>query len=168
MSRHLLRVLPAVVAISLLVAVPAFAGEVEEKNKAIARTVLEEVLGKGKVEENESLYSPDYVTHGSTRDVGRAEDRELTKGWKQAFPDLQITVDKVVAEGDLVAVRFIAEGTNTGSANSLPATGKRIRIAGMSILRIVDGKIVEEWPSFDQLDFLRQLGLMPALSKGGP
>lgn len=167
MSRHILRALPAVVAITVL-AGPAFAGQVEERNKGIARTVFEEVFGKGKVEENEALYSPDYVAHGSTRDMGRAEDREFTKGWRQAFPDLRITIDKVVAEGDLVAVRFIAEGTNTGSANGLPATGKRIRIAGMTILKIVDGKIVEEWPSFDQLDFLRQLGLMPALSKAAP
>jgi predicted ester cyclase len=89
------------------------------------------------------------------------------KGWKQAFPDLRIVIDKIVAEGDLVAVRFTAEGTNSGSANGLPATGKRIRIAAMTILRFVDGKAVEEWPTFDQLDLLRQLGLMPALSKAG-
>jgi steroid delta-isomerase-like uncharacterized protein len=166
MSRHTLRALPVVVMMALFAA-PAFAGEVEERNKTIARTVLEEALGKGKVEETEALYSPEFVTHGSTGDVRRAEDRELMKGWKRAFPDLQITIDKMVAEGDLVAVRFVAEGTNTGAANGLPATGKRIRIAGMTLLRIVNGKIVEEWPSFDQLDFLRQLGLMPAPQKGG-
>ncbi len=164
MLRKILRALPAVVAIGLL-AVPAFAGQVEERNKAVARTILEQVLGQGKIEENDALYSPDYVSHGSTRDVGRAEDRELMKGWRRAFPDLRVTIDKIVAEGDLVAVRFTAEGTNSGSANSLPATGKRIRIAAMTIFKIVDGKIVEEWPIFDQLDFLRQLGLMPALKR---
>ncbi len=167
MSRHILRALSVVVVMITLLAIPALAGEVEERNKAIVRTVLEEVLGKGKVDENEALYSPGFVSHGSTRDVGRTEDRESMKGWKRAFPDLQVTIDKMVAEGDLVAVRFVAEGTNTGEANGLPATGKRIRIAGMTLLRIVNGKIMEEWPSFDQLDFLRQLGLMPAPQKGG-
>jgi steroid delta-isomerase-like uncharacterized protein len=159
-----LRTLSAVLAIALL-AVPAFAGEVEEKNKAVARTVLEEVLGKGKIDENEAIYSPDFVTHGAARDFNRTEDRESTKGWRQAFPDLRITIDKIVAEGDLVAVRFFGEGTNTGAANGLPATGKHIRIAGMTILRIVDGKVAEEWTSFDQLDFMRQLGLMPPSTK---
>jgi steroid delta-isomerase-like uncharacterized protein len=158
MLKRSFRTLPAVLAIAAL-ASPAFAGEVEERNKAIARTVLEEILGQGRFEKYESLHSPDLVVHGSTRDVGRAEDRESTQGWRQAFPDLRITIDKIIAEGDLVAVRFIGEGTNTGASDRLPATGKRVRIPGMSIFRIVDGKIVEEWTSFDQLDFMRQLGL---------
>lgn len=164
MLRQILRALPVVVLITLC-AEAAFAGEVEEKNKAVARTVLEEVLGQGKIDEYEALYSPAYVSHGSARDATRAEDRETTKAWRQAFPDLRITIDKILAEGELVAARFIAEGTNTGAGNGLPATGKHLRIAGMTILRIVDGKIVEEWTSFDQLDFLRQLGLMPARTK---
>jgi steroid delta-isomerase-like uncharacterized protein len=164
MLRQILRALPAVVAIAILSGI-AYAGEVEEKNKAVARTAVEEVLGRGKVELYDSLYWTDYVSHNGPRDAGREADRRATQGWHQAFPDLKITIDKVIAEGDLVAVRFVAEGTNTGSGNGLTATGKRVRIAGMTILRIVDGKIAEEWASFDQLDFLRQLGLMPASLK---
>src|SRR5262245_63221694 len=164
MLRQIPRALPVIVLFAFL-AGPAFAGEVEEKNKAVARTVLEQILGQGKMDEYDALYASTYVSHGSTRDASRVEDRESVKAWKQAFPDLRITLDKIVAEGELVAVRFIAEGTNTGAGNGLPATGKHIRIACMTVLRIVDGKIVEEWPSFDQLDFLRQLGLMPARLK---
>jgi steroid delta-isomerase-like uncharacterized protein len=164
MFRQILRALPVVIAISTL-ASPAFAGELEEKNKAVARIVFEEVLGRGRIEENEKFYSPDFVAHGAKRDSGRAEDREATKGWRQAFPDLTMTVDKIVAEGDLVVVRFIGEGTNTGSGNGLPATGKHLKAAGITIFRIVDGKIKEEWSSFDQMDLLTQLGLMPAGSK---
>jgi len=167
MLKRVPRALPTVLMTFMILATlarPAFAGEVEEKNKAVARTALEEMLGRGRIEENEAIYSPDYVSHGS-RDIGRADDRETTKGWRQAFPDLRVQIDKILAEGDLVSVRFIAEGTNTASGLGLPATGKAIRITGTTILRIVDGKIVEEWPSFDQLDLLRQLGLMPAASK---
>jgi steroid delta-isomerase-like uncharacterized protein len=166
MLKRVLRALPVVpmVLMVLAVALPAFAGELEEKNKAVARTALEEMLGRGRIEENEAIYSPDYVSHGS-RDIGRAEDRETTKGWRQAFPDLRVHIDKILAEGDLVSVRFIAEGTNTASGLGLPATGKSIRIVGTTILRIVDGKILEEWPSFNQLDLMRQLGLMPTGSK---
>jgi steroid delta-isomerase-like uncharacterized protein len=164
MLRQTLRVLPAVVAIFLLGG-PAAAGELEEKNKAVARTAVEEVLGRGKVELHDSLYAPDYVSHNGLRQANREEDRGATQGWHQAFPDLRVTIDKIVAEGDLVAVRLIAEGTNTGSGNGLPATGKRVRTSGTTFFRIVDGKIVEEWATFDQLDFMRQLGLMPAGSK---
>ena len=161
MLRQILRALLVIVLIAFY-GESAFASEVEERNKAMARTVLEEVLGQGKVDEHKALYSPGYVSHGSTRDASRAEDRETMKAWRQAFPDLKVHLDKILADGELVAVRFIAEGTNTGAGNGLPATGKRIRIACMTVFRIVDGKIVEEWPIFDQLDFLRQLGLMPA------
>lgn len=164
MLRQILRALPVVVAIVLLSS-PAYAGELEERNKAVARTAVEEVLGRGKVELYDSLYSSDYVSHSGPRDSGRDADREATKGWHQAFPDLRITVDKIIAEGEHVAVRFVAEGTNTGSGNGLAATGKHVRIPGMTIFRIVEGKIVEEWPSFDQLDFMRQLGLMPSSVK---
>jgi predicted ester cyclase len=164
MIEKIVRVFPVVLAIAAL-ASPAVAGELEQKNKAVARIALEEMLGRGRIDENESIYAPGYVSHGGNRDVGRAEDRESAKGWRQAFPDLRVTVDKIVAEGDLVAVRFLAEGTHTGSGNGLQATGKPIRIAAMTILRIVDGKIVEEWPMFDQLDLMRQLGMMPATSK---
>lgn len=164
MFRQILRALPVVFAIIVFGGF-AYAGEVEERNKTVARTAIEQVLGGGNLELYDSLYAPDYVSHNGPRDAGREADRETTKGWRQAFPDLKLTIDKILAEGDLVAVRFMAEGTNTGSANGLPATGKRVRISGMTIFRIVDGKIAEEWASFDQLDLMRQLGLMPARSK---
>jgi steroid delta-isomerase-like uncharacterized protein len=164
MIRPNFRALSVVVGVSLL-ALPAFASELEQRNKAVARTVLEEVLGQGKMDEYEALYAPGYVSHGSERDADRAEDRKTTAAWRQAFPDLRITIDKMVAEGDLVAVRFFADGTNAGTGNGLPATGKHLRIAGMTIFRMAGGKIAEEWTSFDRLDFLRQLGLMPTKSK---
>jgi steroid delta-isomerase-like uncharacterized protein len=144
---------------------PAFAGEAEERNKAVARIVFEEILGRGKFEEYESVYAPGYISHGSHGDVGRDQDRASVKNWRQAFPDLRITMEQVVAEGDLVAVHFVAEGANTGAANGMPATGKSVRIPAMTIFRFTDGKIVEEWPMFNELDFLRQLGLMPGGSK---
>lgn len=161
------RVLQALVFLLGITAIagPAFAGEVEERNKAVARIVFEEILGQGKLDEYETVYGPDYVSHGSHGDVGRDQDRASAKNWRQAFPDLRVTVDQVIAEGDLVAVRFVGEGTNTGSTNGMPATGKSVRIPGMTVFRFVDGKIVEEWPMFNELDLLRQLGLMPGGAK---
>lgn len=148
---------------ALLLAAPVFATDAPtEKNKEIARRVIEEVLGQGNFELAEQLYAKDFVNHGLTRDIGLKEDQDAARGWKQAFPDLKMTAELLVAEGDLVTVVWVARGTNTGTGNGLPATGKSAALRGITIWRIVDGKIREEWSAFDQLSFLRQLGLLPA------
>lgn len=149
---------------AMLLTAPAVAtdAQIEEKNKEIARRVIEEILGQGNFELAEQLYAKDFVNHGLTRDISLKEDQEAARGWKQAFPDLKMTADLLIAEGDLVTVVWIASGTNTGTGNGLPATGKSGRMRGITIWRIVDGKLREEWSAFDQLSFLQQLGLMPA------
>lgn len=149
---------------AMLLTAPAVAtdAQIEEKNKEIARRVIEEILGQGNFELAEQLYAKDFVNHGLTRDIGLKEDQDAARGWKQAFPDLKMTADLLIAEGDLVTVVWIASGTNTGTGNGLPATGKSGRMRGITIWRIVDGKLREEWSAFDQLSFLQQLGLMPA------
>jgi steroid delta-isomerase-like uncharacterized protein len=72
-------------------------------------------------------------------------------------------MDQVVAEGDLVAVRWTAGGTNTGVGHGLPATGKKAEISGITIFRVKDGKLAEEWGLIDTWGLLKQLGLAPAL-----
>ena len=63
-------------------------------------------------------------------------------------------------------VSWVARGTNTGTGNGLPATGKKVEQAGITIWRIVDGKIKEEWSEFDQLSMMKQLGLLPNQKPG--
>lgn len=75
---------------------------------------------------------------------------------KKAFPDLKMTVDLMVAEGDLVTVVWTFRGTNTAAGYGLPPTGARIELRGITVWRIVDGKIREEWTSFDELQAARQ------------
>ena len=82
-------------------------------------------------------------------------------GSRDAFPDLNITVDQQVAENDLVAVRWTARGTNTGSGNGIPATGRTVQINGTTLFRLDDGKIAEEWTCANSLGLMRQLGLLP-------
>jgi predicted ester cyclase len=77
------------------------------------------------------------------------------------MPDLVVTVEQILGEGDLVAVRWTARGTNTGTGNGLQATGKRLEVGGTTIFRVVDGRIVEEWNSIDELGLMRQLGAIP-------
>lgn len=145
-----------------VLATPALAADPTEQNKAIVRRVVEEILGQGKFELAGQLYAKDFVNHGQTRDYTLKEDQDGARGWRQAFPDMKTTIEKLVAEGELVTVLWRARGTNTGAGFGLPATGKPIELRGITIWRVVDGKIREEWSAFDQLSMMRQLGLLPA------
>lgn len=142
-------------------AVRAGAAEELEKNKAVVRKVFEEGLTQGKWDVFLEIHAPDFVSHAGKRNASLAQDLESAKGWREAFPDLVMTAERMVAEGDLVAVFFSGRGTNTGTGNGLPATGKYAEGTGMTIFRLVNGKITEEWTVSDQLGLLRQLGLVP-------
>jgi predicted ester cyclase len=131
----------------------------EARNKATARRVYEEGLSQGRFE---VPYSADFVGHsGPTTTFRHADGIAEARGWRSAFPDLNVAVNLIVAEGDLVSVRWTARGTNTGSGNGIPATGKRVEISGTTIFRFVDGAIAEEWTSGDALGLMKQLGLLP-------
>jgi len=145
-----------------LVAGSLFASSLQEQNKAIARRAFEEILGQGRFALVDQLYAKDFVNHGIHGDASLEEDQAALKGWHQAFSDVAIAPEKLIAEGDLVAIYWIARGTNSGTGNGLPATGKKVELPGITIWRIVDGKIKEEWSAFDQLSMMQQLGLLQA------
>ena len=147
---------------SFLLAGFIFASSPQEQNKAIARRAFEEILSGGRFELAEQLYAKDFVNHGIRSNSSLEEDQAALKGWHAAFPDVVIVPEKLIAEDDLVTIYWIARGTNTGTGNGLPATGKKAELAGITIWRIVDGKIKEEWSAFDQLSMMKQLGLFPA------
>ena len=146
----------------LLVAASLLAAPLQEQNKAIAKRAFEDILSKGQFELAEQLYAKDFVNHGLHRNATLEEDQAALKGWHQAFSDIAIVPEKLIAEGDLVTIYWVAHGTNTGTGNGLPATGKKAELAGITIWRIVDGKIKEEWSAFDQLSMMQQLGLLSA------
>ena len=156
-----MKLITTVSAFSLFVSGLLFASSVPEENKAIARRAFEEILSQGHFELAEQLYAKDFVNHGIHRDASLEEDQAALKGWHQAFSDIAIVPEKLIAEGDLVTIYWIARGTNTGTGNGLPATGKKAELSGITIWRIVDGKIKEEWSAFDQLSMMQQLGLLP-------
>ena len=156
-----MKIIRTVSACLLLVAGSLFASSLQEQNKAIARRAFEEILSHGRFELAEQLYAKDFVNHGIHRDATLEEDQAALKGWHQAFSNIVISPEKLIAEGDLVTIYWIACGTNTGAGNGLPATGKKVELAGITIWRILDGKIKEEWSAFDQLSMMQQLGLLP-------
>jgi predicted ester cyclase len=132
-----------------------------ENNKAIVRKVFVDILSQGKYEVTDEIYAQDFVNHGTTKDSGRDADEANNRGWRAAFPDLVLNVKREIAEGDFVTVLWEAQGTNTGNGNGLSATGKKTQGRGISVFRVVNGKIKEEWTEFSQLLVLQQLGLVP-------
>jgi len=143
------------VMVMLLAALPCFADQ-EAVNKSVAKRVYEEGLSCGIFE---VPYTADFVGHGGAATFTHEDGLKEAKGWRSAFPDLNVSVDLIVAEGDFVSVRWTARGTNTGVGNGIPATGKKVQVSGTTIFRFVGGKIAEEWTSGDALGLLKQLGL---------
>lgn len=126
-------------------------------NKEVARRVYEDGLSRGVFT---APYTDDFVGHGGSTTFTHEDGMKEAKGWRSAFPDLIVKVDIMVAEGDLVAVRWTARGTNTGTGNGIPATGRKVQVSGTAIFRFVDGKIAEEWTSANTLGLMKQLGLL--------
>src|SRR5947209_19693640 len=121
----------SVTACWLLYASSLFASSLQEQNKAVARRAFEEILSGGRFELAEQLYAKDFINHGIHREASLEEDQAALKGWHQAFSDISIVPEKLIAEGDLVTIYWIARGINTGTGNGLPATGKKAELAGI-------------------------------------
>ena len=137
-----------------------------EENKAIARRALEEVFsGQGNLDVADELFAPDYVGHdpASLEDIRGPEGvKEFASMYRNAFPDVQLSVQEQVAEGNMVATRWIASGTHQGDLMGIAPTGNRVTVAGTSVERIVDGKIEETWDNYDALGMMQQIGAIPS------
>jgi steroid delta-isomerase-like uncharacterized protein len=145
----------------LLSASAASALDLPATNEAIARRVFRDILSQGHFDLAATLYAPDFVNHGQTRDADLATDQAAARGWREAAPDIELAPELTVAEGDLIAVLWRARGTNTGAGNGLPATGRHVDARGVTLWRIDGGRIREEWSEFGMLDLLQQAGLVP-------
>jgi steroid delta-isomerase-like uncharacterized protein len=112
----------------------------------------------------EKFYAADYVLHDPSQpEPVRGVDgvRAFISGIASAFPDMHCTIDDVVADGDKVVQRLTARGTQQGTFQGMPPTGKPVEIWLMVISRIADNRIVEEWQLVDSLSMLQQLGVIP-------
>lgn len=134
-----------------------------EENKALARRAINEVWSKGNLAVAADIYGPEFVSHQHShphvRDVrGVPALIEFVREFRKAFPDFNDTIDDQVAEGDKVVTRFTSTGTHRGVLMGLQATNKRATWMGIVIDRIAEGKIVEEWVSWDLFGMMQQLG----------
>jgi len=145
-----------------VICVPAKAQQtrVQERNKEVARSFFEEVIGQGRLDKYAESHAKDFVAHGENRDGTLDDDMAAAKEERKALPDMKVEVNQILAERDLVAVYWTASGTNTQEGMGFPATGKKIKIDGMTIFRFKAGKICEEWSVWDMLSVMRQAGLI--------
>lgn len=137
-----------------------------EANKELIRKWVDEVLNKRDVSEQSPAYelvAADFVGHfpGQPAIEGLEAYRQFGSLYFNAFPDLQIIPEDLIAEGDKVTMRYGWRGTHKRELMGIPPTGKQVITSGISILRVANGKIAEQWDNFDNLGMLQQLGVVP-------
>jgi steroid delta-isomerase-like uncharacterized protein len=131
-----------------------------EENKAIVRKMFE-AINKQTIASLDKLMAPNFVLHMDTKQTqGWAVGRQVVEDEVKAFPDLHVTIEDIIAEGDKVCVRLQETGTHKDEYRGLAPTGNKLSYTVLAIWRIVEGKIVEAWIVYDQMDFLRQLGVI--------
>ncbi len=137
-----------------------------EDNKALIRRFIEEVYIKKNLAALEELIASNHIDHSASAagsPAGPEGSKQLTGMMLRAFPDLYVTVEDMVAEGDKVVICMTMRGTQQGALGAIPPTGKQVAVSTIDMVRIEGGKIAEEWGIDDRLGMLQQLGLVPAM-----
>ena len=139
-----------------------------EHNKAIVRRLLEEVWNKGNLSLVDEVFTPNYEHHdSSTPDFGRGPESEKKRAtlYRTAFPDLRLTIEDIIAEGETVMTRWSCRGTHKGDLSGIAPTGKQFTISGITAGRLANGKIAESYVNWDALGLMQQLGAVPQLGR---
>jgi predicted ester cyclase len=131
---------------------------------------FEEVWNKGRAEAIDEMLDPNIIGHGLTDSSGNEVRgakafRKFYEGFRGAFPDIRITVEETVTEGDRIVARCTARGTHSGEGIGLSPTNKPVEFTGLCLVRVKDGKIVESWNSFDFLTLFQQIGAVSLSTK---
>jgi steroid delta-isomerase-like uncharacterized protein len=141
-----------------------FMSEITERNKAVIRRHQDEVWNKRNFDYI-SMAIADEIVHISPTSAeplrsGPKGEEELVAAYRRAFPDVHLTMEQLIAEDDMVASCWWMEGTHLGKLGEIEPTGKRIKVMAVSMDRLVDGKIVQAWVSWNTLGLLQQLGVV--------
>jgi len=134
----------------------------DEDGTATFRQAIERGWNQGDLAAMDELFAADHVEHQVGIEPGREGVKGSIRYLRTAFPDLHLTIESTVADGDRVWTRISATGTHLGPFMGAPATGRPFRIEIIDIVRVVDGRIVEHWGVADRLSVVQQLGIVPA------
>ena len=130
-----------------------------DQNKAVFRRLVDEVFNQGKLATADEL-GTGYVEHSPMPGQGPGIEgfKQMVQMFRDAFPDLQIRIEDLIAEGDRVVGRMTTSGTHRGTFMGLAPTGKRVTVSEIHILRFANGKVAEHWGLADDLGMMQQLG----------
>lgn len=135
-----------------------------EENKALVRRWFEEVWNKGRAEAIGEMFAEDGIAHGLAGDGselrGAAGYEPFFRQFRDAFPDIEVVVEDMVAEGDKVAARCSVRASHQSDSLGFAATQRPVQFEGIAIVRIRDGKIVEGWNQFDFMKMYTQLNAL--------
>jgi steroid delta-isomerase-like uncharacterized protein len=136
-----------------------------EENKALARRFMDEVYNEGNVNFIDEVVASNLVVHDPTSPEGMTSGvqsaKQFVEVYRNAFPDIQMTVEDLIAEGDKVVTRWRARGTHQGELMGIPPSGNPVEVTGITIDRIEGGKVVETWANYDALGMMQQVGAVP-------
>jgi len=134
-----------------------------EQNKSIVRRWVEEGWNKRNTALIDQLFTPNFYQHETGPETVKSSEtlKPFVAGYLSAFPDLQFTIEDLIAEGDRVVWRFKATGTNTGPFMGGPTTGKAIAVTGTITFRLENSRMAEAWLNLDVLGLLQQVGIIP-------
>jgi len=130
-----------------------------EEHKTIVRRFFDDVWKKQRLQVVDEVFAATVLLNGQP--VPREAIKQVVTARRVAFPDIHVTVEDQVAEGDKVSTRRTWQATHRGPYRGIAATGKRVKWAQISIVRLVEGRIVEDWPVADELSIFQQLGHLP-------
>ncbi len=135
----------------------------EKNNKEFINVFTEDFWNKHNIDAFEKYFTSDFFMHNAEGDYNYEQYKEICKAYFTFLPDMYVTTNDLVAEGNKVTKVWTVNGTNKGELMGIPPTGKRIVVKGIEVFRIEDGKIAELWASMDNLGMMQQLGVIPPM-----
>lgn len=135
--------------------------ELEEQNMALVKQANGD-WSQGNLEVYRGYIAPEYRYYSpsiSAKPISIEEVFEMGNKFRGAFPDINWEVEELIASGDKVILRYVLSGTHQGKFQGIPATGNKVEASGITIIRIENGKFVEEREEFDMLGLMTQLGM---------
>ena len=135
-----------------------------EANKALFRRFVQEVINEKNTDKMELLLGEPWLDHNLPPGAAPGVEgmKQMMGEFFAAFPDLNVTIDQLIAEGDIVVGRMTNTGTHQGDLMGIAPTGKRVTFSEIHMVRIENGKAVEHWGNSDDLGMMQQLGVIPA------
>lgn len=129
-----------------------------DNTKSLIRQYIESVWNRADLNAFEDLITPNYAYHlGGQSGRDKTEMRKFIRMVHNAFPDWRVQIVHIIAEGNMVAVRWEGEAIHQGVFHRIPATGKKVKVSGTNVYKLEGGKVAVEWEQMDSLGMLQQL-----------